>query len=87
MKKRTTVYEDRAARREHDLSRHTLSCPHCGKPVLDHMTECPHCKGKLEPTGYYVSDEKKLKKIKTITYIIGGVISVAIIILLIVFRK
>lgn len=84
--KRTTVYEDRAERKRRDMDRHTRACPHCGKPVLDHMTECPHCKKKLEPEGYQPLSDEKIKKIRYITYSIGAVVAVAII-LLIVFLK
>ncbi len=32
--------------------KHIVSCPACGKDVLDHMTECPFCHGSLTPKGY-----------------------------------
>ncbi len=86
MKKGNTVYEDRENRRRRELEQHTLACPHCGKPVLDHMTQCPHCKGKLEPAGYQPLSDARIKKIRIVTYSIGAVVTVAII-LLIIFLK
>lgn len=83
MSKRTTVYEDRRS----NIEKHTLACPHCGGRVLDHMTECPHCKGALEPVGYQPMSDKKIKKIRLITYSIGAVLSVVIIVLILVFKK
>ncbi len=83
MKKKTTIEEDRRARAE----KHVLSCPNCGSPVLDHMTQCPKCKAKLTPKGYQPMSDEKIKKIRYITYTIGAVISIAIIVLIIVFRK
>jgi len=35
-----------------NTEKHIVSCPHCGKDVLDHMKECPFCKGELKPTCY-----------------------------------
>ena len=82
MKKRTTVYEDREERIRKDLERHTVSCPHCGEPVLDHLKECPRCKGKLTPKAYEPLSDEKIKKIRTITYSIGAVVAIAIILYL-----
>lgn len=70
-----------------NLEKHTVACPHCGFPVLDHMTECPKCHGELKPSGYQPMNEKKIRKIRWITYSIGAVISVVIIILIILYRK
>lgn len=86
MKKRNNVYEDREERRKKDIERHSLACPHCGKQVLDHMTECPHCKGKLETKAYQPLTDAQIKKIRIITYSIGAVIAVGIIVYLIFFR-
>lgn len=86
MKKRNTVYEDREERRQKVLAQHTLACPHCGKPVLDHMKECPHCKGELEPVGYQPLSDEKIKKIRIVTYTIGAVVAVGVLIYLIFFR-
>lgn len=68
------------------LEKHTVLCPHCGQPVLDHMTQCPHCGGELTPAGYQPMDETKLKKIKTITFIVGMVIAVAVLVLYFTLR-
>ncbi len=81
--KKTTIHEDKRAK----LEKHTLACPNCGYPVLDHMTQCPNCKSKLTPVGYQPMSDQKIKKIRWITYSIGAVISIAIIVLIIVFRK
>ena len=86
MKKKNTVYEDREERRQRDLARHTTICPHCSRPVLDHMTECPHCKGKLEPAGYQPLTDAKIKKIRIITYTIGAIVAIGVIVYLIFFR-
>jgi len=32
--------------------KHLRPCPHCGKDVLDHMTQCPFCKEEISPLGY-----------------------------------
>ncbi len=81
--KKTTIYEDKKAK----IEQRTHACPHCGYPVLDHMTECPRCKKKITPTGYVPMSDEKIKKIRWITYSIGAVISIVIIVLIIVFRK
>ncbi len=84
--KKTTVYEDREKKRAERIDRHTVACPHCGAPVLDHMTKCPHCGGELTPVGYQPLSDKKIKKIRWITYSIGAVVTVVIIVLLILYR-
>ncbi len=84
--KKTTVYEDRAEKRERDRKRHTVACPHCGKPVLDHMEECPYCKGKLEPTVYTPLSDARIRKIRIVTYTVGGLIAAGIIVYLLFFR-
>ncbi len=85
-KDKTTVYEERAKKREARMARHIVACPHCGADVLDHMTKCPHCGGELVPKGYRPIPEAKMKKIKIVTYSVGAVLAVAVIVLLIVFR-
>lgn len=85
MKKGNTVYEDRELKKQRDLERHTVVCPHCGRPVLDHMTECPYCKEELPKTGYRPLSDEKLKKIRIVTYTIGGVVAVALIVILSIF--
>lgn len=81
--KKTTIYEDKKEK----LEQRTRACPNCGYPVLDHMTQCPRCKAELTPSGYQPMSDEKIKKIRRITYSIGAVISVIIIILIIVFKK
>ena len=72
----------RIAKREARLKKHIVSCPHCGKDVLDHMTECPHCKEKITPRGYQPMDAGKSKKIRTVLFIVGLVVAVGVIILI-----
>jgi len=60
------------------LEKHTLPCPHCGKGVLDHMTQCPFCNGALQPAGYKPLDEQKRRRIKIIANIIGFAIAAAV---------
>ncbi len=86
MKKGNTVYEDREEKRQAQREKHTLACPHCGKPVLDHMTQCPHCKGELKPAGYQPLSDKKLRKIRIVTYTIGAIVSVVIIALILIYK-
>ena len=62
--------------------RHTVLCPHCNQPVLDHMTKCPKCGGELTPKGYQPMDDKTIKKIKTIAFIVGLAVAAVLIILL-----
>ena len=94
MKKRNTVYEDRAekeeARRERhrsDVERHTVLCPHCQKPVLDHMTKCPKCGGELTPDGYRPPNPKTMKIIKIVSYTIGFAVAAVIAVMIIFFKK
>ena len=35
----------REEKRRARVEKHVIICPHCGKNVLDHMSECPYCKG------------------------------------------
>lgn len=83
MKKRekTTVYEDEEAKKQRYAEEHIVECPHCGEGVFDHMKTCPHCGGKLDPKGYQPLTDKQIKKVKTITWIVGMVIAVAVVIL------
>ncbi|MGI6150424.1 MAG: hypothetical protein ACOYIR_00490 [Christensenellales bacterium] len=70
-----------------NLRRHVVSCPHCGKDVLDHMTQCPFCKGKLK-SRYYTSfrDPDQAKALKRTMRIVGFAIAAVIFILLMVKR-
>ncbi len=87
MKKRTTVYEDRDRKQREYVEKHTAVCPHCGAKVLDHMTKCPSCGGELTPSGYQPLSEKKIKKIKLITFLIGMAIAVVVVYFLVFYRK
>lgn len=87
MKKGNTVYEDREEKQKRQAEKHTLACPHCGQPILDHMTECPHCKEPLVPAGYQPMSDQKIKKIKLITFSVGMVIAIALIVVLVVLKK
>lgn len=78
MKKNTTVYEDQEEKKRQYAEKHIVQCPHCGEGVLDRVTTCPHCGGELKPVGYQPLTDKQMKKIKTITYIVGSVIAVAV---------
>ena len=62
--------------------KHMMLCPHCNRAVLDHLTECPHCGGELTPRGYRPMDEETMKKVKKVTFIVGLVIAVVVILLL-----
>lgn len=86
MKKGTTVYEDKAAKEakrrkqeEEYRIKHTASCPHCGKDVLDHMTKCPNCGKELKPVGYTPLSGKKLAVIKAVTFTLGMIVAILII--------
>lgn len=78
--------EARAAKHKERLERHVIVCPHCGKNVLDHMTECPYCKGPLQPDGYRPVDPEKYKKIKLVCTVVGLVVAVAVIVVIFVTR-
>lgn len=93
MKKKTTVYEDMEEKQEKRLAKqreyqekHTVFCPHCKKNVLDHMTKCPHCGEKLTPVGYTPMDEKKIRKIKIIGYIVGFAVLAVVLVCIYAFR-
>ncbi len=93
MKKRNTVYEDRAEKeekrrqnREAYNEKHTVLCPHCGKIVLDHMTKCPHCEKELKPAGYQPMDLKKIRKIKLIGYGVCIAAAAIVIVCILIFK-
>jgi hypothetical protein len=46
------------------------------------MTKCPKCGGELTPKGYQPMDEKTIKKIKTIAFIVGLAVAAVVIFLL-----
>lgn len=89
--KKTSIHEDRLEkegkrrlRAQEYNEKHTVLCPHCNRAVLDHMTKCPHCGGDLKPVGYTPMTDKQIKKVKIITFSVGMVI--AIVVLLFMFR-
>lgn len=84
--KKAVREEKRRQKREARLKSHIVVCPHCGKDVLDHMTQCPHCKGPLSPTNYRSMSAEKRAAIQKITYAVGAIVAVVIIVLLIVFK-
>lgn len=86
-KKHTTVYEDREEKRRKYYEEHVTLCPHCGAEVLDHMTQCPHCKKELTPKGYRPLSDKQIKKIKLITFSVGMVIAIAVLVCWYIFWK
>lgn len=86
MKKKHTVYEDRAEkeakRRRKELEylqKHTVQCPYCGKDMLDTMTQCPSCNQTVKPTGYRPMSDSTLRKVKIITFIVGMAIAVVVV--------
>ncbi len=85
--KKTTVYEDREEKQRQYAEKHTVCCPHCGEKVLDHMTQCPHCKGQLTPAGYTPLTDKQIKKIRLVTFSVGMVIAVAVLVCWYLFWK
>ena len=82
-----TVYEDQEERKQKYAEEHFTECPHCGEPVLDSMRKCPHCGGELTPKGYQPLTDEKIKKIKIVTFSVGMVIAVTIVVLYLVFWK
>ena len=75
----------RAQRQYERLRSHVVTCPACGAEAPDHMTKCPKCGAELTPTGYKPMDEQTRKRIRTITYTIGAVIVIAVIVLAFIF--
>lgn len=73
-------------KRQRRIQRHIRNCPNCGQEVLDHMTKCPACGAELR-FSYRPMDEKKLKKIHTITFIVGMVVAIGVIVLVSVLKK
>ncbi len=93
MKKKTTVYEDRAAKeearkkkRQAQIEKHLVVCPHCGEKVLDHMTKCHKCGGKLVPRGYTPMDDKKIKTIRGIFWGVTLAVIVVTIIVVMLYK-
>ena len=67
------------------LRSQVVCCPACGAEALDHMTKWSKCGAELTPTGYKPMDEQTRKRIRTITYTIGAVIVIAVIVLAFIF--
>ncbi len=82
--KKAAREEKRAEKRKRAMERHIVSCPHCGKEVLDHMTECPFCHGQLTPLGYGGRDEKKFKIARIVTYSVLFAIAIAVVVVMFV---
>lgn len=70
----------RKQKQEERMRRHVVTCPHCGKDVLDHMTECPFCKGELMPVGYKPVDERLIKKIRLICFLVGAAVFIGVVV-------
>ena len=90
MSKKTTVREDEEAKRQArirkrqaQIEKHLVACPHCGEKVLDHMTKCPKCGGELTPRGYKPMDPKTERMLKTVGWVVGIIAVVAVIAVLI----
>ncbi len=93
MSKKTTVYEDeerkkqeRIKKRQAQIEKHLVTCPHCGGKVLDHLTECPKCGGALVPRGYRPMDPKKLKVFKAVGWAVGIAGVIAVILIAVLYR-
>ncbi|MDE7159116.1 MAG: zinc-ribbon domain-containing protein [Clostridiales bacterium] len=84
--KKAAKEEKKKQKREARLKSHILPCPHCGKDVLDHMTKCPYCGETLTPSNYRTMSAEKRNAIKKVTYLIGAVVAVVVIVLLLVFK-
>ena len=84
--KKAAKEEKRRQKREARLKSHILPCPHCGKDVLDHMTQCPYCGGTLTPSNYRTMSAEKRNAIKKVTYLVGAVVAIVVVVLLLVFK-
>lgn len=80
--KKAAREECRRQKREARLKSHILPCEHCGKDVLDHMTQCPYCGGTLTPTAYRSMSHEKRRAVKKITSIIGAIVAIVVVILI-----
>ena len=70
-----------------NMKRHIVTCPHCGKEVLDHMIQCPFCKGRLNPryyTGFRTDDQ--VRTLRRTMRIIGFAIAAILIVLMMLKR-
>lgn len=59
-----------------DIERHTVLCPICQHPILDHMNVCPHCGNEIQ-TSYFTEDKAISDKTKKL--IRGIIIAVAVV--------
>ena len=93
MKKGNTVQEDekkkeelRRQKRQAQIEKHLVPCPHCGEKVLDHMTKCHKCGGELTPRGYKPMNPKTEKIVKGVLWGVGIVAAIGVL-LLIIFKS
>jgi uncharacterized membrane protein YvbJ len=68
-----------------NTEKHIVKCPHCGKDMLDHMSECPSCHEKIEHK-YSPMDEVRLKRVKMITNVVGAIIAIGLIVWILIGR-
>lgn len=66
--------------------KHIVSCPACGKDVLDHMTECPFCHAALRPKGYAGPQSEHYDQVRKWTRI-GFVVAAVIAALWMIFSR
>jgi len=69
-----------------NLEKHLVKCPHCGRDVLDHMTECPFCHGALMPGGRRPLDPDKLRRARRALNAVGFAIAAAVVAWVLVTR-
>ena len=77
----------REEKRRARVEKHVIICPHCGKNVLDHMSECPYCKGALVPSGYKPVDPEKFRKIKLACTVVGIAVAIAVAVVIFVVLR
>lgn len=79
---------DNKSKYKKSIQRHVVTCPHCGRDVLDHMTQCPFCKGELTPKYYTPTrSADETKALKRTLSIVGFVIAAAIVIAILIIRN
>lgn len=76
----------REDRRQARMEKHAVLCPHCGKTVLDHMTECPYCGGELQPAGYQPMNDEKSKRVRRVSMIVSAALTVVLFVVIIVLK-
>ena len=62
------------------LQKHLVSCPVCGKEVLDHMTRCHFCGEELTPRGYDSRNFEKLQPVRRALLIVFGVAAAVLVV-------